>query len=356
MSPFPEPDFRHLLHLTTERGTFEHADGTEPRPEHAYCTDDMARVLVVTSREPDLASDVRRLASLSLRFLDDAQSLDGGFRNRRNRSGGWDDQPTVEDCWGRSLWGLGTAAARSDVDIVRQTAVALFERGASTRSPWLRANAFAALGAAEVLTSDPGHRAARRLLTDIADVLAPADPPPGRPSGGPASGRPSAGPADWPWPEPRLSYANAVIPEAMIAAGSALERPELLGHGLGLLTWLVEHETLDGRLSVTPVGGAGPGDEKPAFDQQPVEVATLADACVRAGAVDHDRRWSEGVAAAVRWFVGDNDAGRPMWDPSTGGGFDGLERDGVNRNQGAESSLALLSTLQHARQLEPVPG
>ena len=38
-----------------------------------------------------------------------------------------------------------------------------------------------------------------------------------------------------------------------------------------------------------------------------------------------------------------------MWDPETGGGFDGLLADGVNRNQGAESTLAAISTLQHAR-------
>ncbi len=57
--------------------------------------------------------------------------------------------------------------------------------------------------------------------------------------------------------------------------------------------------------------------------------------------------------AASAWqrpgFGGDNDVGTIMWDPDDRGGFDGLERDGSNRNQGTESTLALLSTLQHAR-------
>ena len=57
----------------------------------------------------------------------------------------------------------------------------------------------------------------------------------------------------------------------------------------------------------------------------------------------------DGIAAAANWFLGDNDAAAVMWDPNTGGGFDGLERDGANRNQGAESTLAFLSTMQHAR-------
>jgi len=51
------------------------------------------------------------------------------------------------------------------------------------------------------------------------------------------------------------------------------------------------------------------------------------------------------------WFLGDNDAGTPMWDPATGGGYDGLTRQGPNLNQGAESTLALISTLQHLRNL-----
>ena len=83
-------------------------------------------------------------------------------------------------------------------------------------------------------------------------------------------------------------------------------------------------------------------------------MSTLADACARAAAVDASATWPDGVRAAAAWFQGDNDAGQLMWDPETGGGFDGLHADGVNRNQGAESTLAVLSTLQHARRFSTV--
>ena len=188
------------------------------------------------------------------------------------------------------------------------------------------------MGAAELLTVDPGHRAARELITDYAAGIA-------APNGDPA----------WPWPEPRLTYANAVLPEAMIAAGVALDDATLWRRGLDLLAWLVEYETAGGHLSPTPAAGRGPDDPRPAFDQQPIEVSTLADACARAAAVDASAIWPDGVLAAAAWFQGANDAGQLMWDPQTGGGFDGLHADGVNRNQGAESTLAVLSTLQHAR-------
>ena len=54
------------------------------------------------------------------------------------------------------------------------------------------------------------------------------------------------------------------------------------------------------------------------------------------------------------WFDGDNDTGARMWDPATGGGYDGLEATGVNLNQGAESTIALISTRQQARVVDKV--
>lgn len=338
MTPMPAPRFDHLLRMTDSRGTFEHAKHTEPRPEHGYCTDDMARVLVVAAREPNPSPEVQQLAEVSLLFLRRAQGVDGDYRNRMDHRGRWEDRPAVEDCWGRSLWGLGTAAARAEADWMRQWATMDFERAARRRSPWTRATAFAAIGAAELLAVAPAHREARALLTHAANRMAVC-----RDKG------------TWRWPEPRLSYANAVLPEAMIAAGSFLDRRDLLRQGLELLRWLLDHETRDGHLSVTPVGGSGPGTSRPAFDQQPIEVAALADACARAATLDDDSRWVEGVTVAAAWFLGDNDSACVMWDPGTGGGFDGLEPTGPNRNQGTESTLAVLSTLQHARHLVPVP-
>ncbi|MCV7155051.1 glycosyltransferase [Mycolicibacterium pyrenivorans] len=334
----PQPVFAHLLRMTDHRATFEHALLTEPRREHGYCTDDMARVLVVATREPESTGEVNGLAGKALTFLNEAQSFDGACRNRMTSGGHWTDKPTTDDHWGRTVWGLGTAAAHSDVSMVRRLAVIQFERAAEARSPHPRAMAFAAIGAAELLSVQPGHPAARKLLTDYA-----------------ASVSTSVGDAEWPWPEPRLTYANAVVAEAMIAAGVALDDPALRERGLDLLEWLLNFETADGHLSPTPDGGHGPGDTRPAFDQQPIEVASLADACARAAATDPRPLWPEGIRLAAAWFQGDNDLGLPMWDPQTGGGFDGLHADRVNLNQGAESTLAVLSTLQQARRYSPVP-
>jgi hypothetical protein len=336
--PAPTPVFAHLLRMTNHRGTFEHACMVEPRREHGYCTDDMARVLVVTTREPDASGAVKGLAGKALQFLNDAQSHNGACRNRMNDAGRWTDEPTTDDHWGRCIWGLGTAAAHSGVSLVRRLAVIQFERAAKARSPWPRAMSFAAVGAAELLSVEPGNPAALRLLADYAATVA-------------APGADS----EWPWPAQRLTYANAILPEAMISAGVALDDPNLKQRGLELLEWLLDSETIDGHLSPTPAGGRGPQDSRPAFDQQPIEVATLADACARAAAADPRALWPRAIRLCVSWFEGANDSGLLMWDRETGGGFDGLHAESVNLNQGAESTLAVISTLQHAQRFSLVP-
>ena len=160
---------------------------------------------------------------------------------------------------------------------------------------------------------------------------------------------------EWPWPAPRLSYANAAIAEALIVAGDKLGRGRVLRNGLRMLDWLLAVETRDGHLSVVPTGGWSLGEPRPAFDQQPIEVAALADACMRAATVTGDRSWLAGAEMAVAWFLGDNDAKIPLLDERTGGGCDGLSRTSRSRNQGAESTLAMISVMQQGLRLAPAP-
>ena len=125
------------------------------------------------------------------------------------------------------------------------------------------------------------------------------------------------------------------------------------------LRWLVGVETVAGHLSSTPVGGWASDETRPGFDQQPIEAWTLADAAVRAAEITGDLSWGGAVRLCASWFAGVNDTSTVMWYPSTGRSFDGLHCDGVNRNQGAESALALLSTavdLGRMRRLVRWPG
>jgi hypothetical protein len=330
------PSFGHVLSMSDGIGIFEHADHAEPRREHGYCTDDVARLLIVIVRQPDPSAEIRALGRTAFRFLVAAQSAAGRTRNRRTVSGGWLDRHGVEDCWGRSMWAFGTAARRAPSAWMRSSALSSFNRGVQQRSPHRRAMAFAALGAAEVLALDGRHLLGRQLLADAITAIGPLSTDTG-----------------WPWPECRLSYANAALPEALIAAGHVLGRPDVVDDGLTLLRWLLDRETVDGHLSPTPVGGAGRDDEARRFDQQPIEVAALADACARAWEVSADDEWRCAIERAIAWFAGQNDVGAVMWDGERGGGYDGLTPFGPNLNRGAESTLALISTMQYVRGHSP---
>ena len=326
------PVFDHLLRMTDSRSVFEHAEYATPRREHGYCVDDAARGLVVVCREPHPDPAVLLLAGRYLDFVLAALAADGTCRNRMDSDGVWSDAPALGDWWGRAVWGLGTAAARGATPGMRARALIGFRRAARQRAPSARAMTFAALGAAELLRASPDEPAAGTLLRDAVLAIGTV-------------GRDRT----WPWPEDRLRYANGAVAEALIVAGDALRDPTTRECGLHLLGFVLRLETRGGHLSVTPVGGRGPGDPRPGYDQQPIEVAAIADACASAYRVTGDPRWLANINLAWHWFLGANDAAAVMFDPSTGGGYDGLTRDGPNLNQGAESTLAFLATAQHAR-------
>ncbi len=319
--------FDHLHALRGEHGVFEHALLDEPRVAHGYCTDDQARVIVVVAGEDhDVAPQDEALLASCLRFVR-AGRVPGGWHNRMSAGGKWRDERGSDDAHGRALWGLGVAASAGCADVLPFLVAGC---DLDTWSP--RANAYATLGVAAAY----GASGAPHLRAPLARFVARVPPP-----------RPGA----WRWPEDRLAYANARLPDALLAAGAALHDDGLFAAGLDLLAWLVDVETGDAGFSFTPVGGRGPGEHGPAFDQQPIEAWAMADACARAFAVTGDRAWAERTRLAAEWFLGRNDAGAVLYDPETGAGYDGLQAGGVNRNRGAESTLAALGALQAARRI-----
>lgn len=320
-------NYDHLLALTTPRGVFEHCTGQTPLPEHGYCVDDVARALIVVARDPSPPEEVDRVADTCLDFLAAAQHVDGSITNRQSVDGIWSGGGDVGDHWGRALWAWGTVVGRSsDLDRIERS-VGAFRLSSSKRSPFLRSMAHAALGAAEYLRRFPSNTSALDLLADTRNLaLRRRD-------------------ASMPWPESRLTYANAVIPQAVIAAGLHLDETDTLEYGLEMLDWLTGLQSPDGHLSPVGNGGWAPGDPLPAFDQQPLEVAHLVDACLTAFDATSDTRWLDIARRGAMWFYGVNDVGTWMHDPRTGAGFDGLTPTGPNPNCGAESTLAYLSTV-----------
>ena len=226
---------------------------------------------------------------------------------------------------------MGVTARDAQMAKHRHWALSMFDMTASLAlelgSP--RAHAFAMLGAAAIIETYPSHALARTILSRFGDELRGLLAEARRP--------------EWEWFEIVLAYDNARLPEALIRAGTALRRDDLVACGISTLDWIVGKQTSpEGRFRAVGSESFGRVYAEPLqFDQQPLEAQATIDACSAAFDASKDLRWVEEAGRAYRWYLGQNDLDLPLATTQDGGCFDGLMPNGLNRNQGAESILAL---------------
>jgi hypothetical protein len=157
---------------------------------------------------------------------------------------------------------------------------------------------------------------------------------------------------NWPWLEHTLNYANGKLPHALLLSGQWMQHSDMIDMGLRSLKWLLSIQTEDGHF--VPIGNNGwyeQGGPKSRFDQQPIEAHAMIEACVEAFNVTRDRTWIDNAVMCFNWYLGHNDLNMSLYDPKTGGCRDGLMADGINQNEGAESSLAWLLSLMTMQKL-----
>ena len=328
-SPLPIP-LDAVKRMTDGVGMLQHAVHSIPDRSHGYCIDDNARALMMAVLRGDAES--RSLASSYAAFVQHGWNPDQRrFRNFMGYDRRWLEDVGSNDSNGRTLWALGVTAAHAGDPAMREWAKLLFEESAppiaELDSP--RTRAFAALAGYAVQKAHPGHALGRWLLETSGRQLMKLHDESSR--------------HDWNWFEPELAYDNARLPEALIRAGMALGDQAMVERGDSCLRWLIKRQT-GPRGTFRPVGSNGFGRAYApplAFDQQPVEAAATIDACAAAFGATGNDEWRAHARHAFGWFFGDNDAGVPLADTKDGSCFDGLMATGINRNQGAESILAL---------------
>lgn len=338
--PFPNIDLRQLLRLTDDTGMFQHATHLLPDPTHGYCIDDNCRALIAAVLHAQLRGYDEQVVPLQryLAFCGYAFNPDNGrFRNFMSYDRRWLEDAGSEDSHARTIWALGVTVNRSPSEAVRDYAKQLFKRAlpACREFVYPRPWAYVVLGLVEYLKAEPEDAEAKNLLTDLTGRLFEMYS--------------KHATDDWPWWEDFLTWGNARLPHAMLAGGRALGRQDMIDAGLKSLAWCIDVQTApDGHLTI--IGNHGwlqRGKEKAQFDQQPLEAYAIVHACLVAADITGDESWAERAWRAFEWFTGANDLGVPLYKSETGGCQDGLNADGPNANQGAESSLAyLLSVLE----------
>ena len=345
----PALNLDHLRRLTDETGIFQHAVFSVPRYGEGYCTDDNARALIATVLLEQCGEDesraIKGLPIQYMAFLWHAFNFKTSrFRNFMAFERHWLDDGGSNDSHGRALWALGTVLGRSEKRSLCSTASQLFELAlpaileADAPRPW----AFALLGIHEYLRRYAGDRVAQTTRETLAQRLFELY-------------RTQSAP-DWLWFEPTLTYANALLPHALLLCGHFMSQPDYTAAALAALGWLADKQRGSGGW-FAPIGSEGfysRGGERARFDQQPIDAHAMISACLEAWRQTNDERWHNEAYRAFEWFLGRNDLHLSLYDPVTGGCQDGLRADRINPNQGAESTLAWLQALLELRLSEHV--
>ena len=339
----PELKLSHLSRMTDSTGIFQHAILTVPNFSEGYCTDDNARAFILAVLLSELGEEperVRTLATTYAAFLHHAFDLRvKRFHNHMSFDRRWLDEQGSEDCQGRALWALGVGVGRSPYRSFQIMAGQLFALAlpALTEFTSPRAWAFGLIGIHEYLRRLSGDSLVNQTRETLTSRLMELFERTAQP--------------DWRWFQEDLTYDNAKLPHALILSGRATGQQAVLERGLQALRWLTELQISE-KGHFRPIGTNGfyrRGGMRANFDQQPIEAQAMVSACLEAYRATSDLWWYEQAQRAFDWFIGWNDLGLELCSPKTGGCRDGLHVDRVNRNQGAESTLAFLLSLAEMR-------
>jgi hypothetical protein len=334
----PAINLDHLINLTDDTGILQHSNFTIPNRFHGYCTDDNARALIVVMKAQHMLPEekqLNRLASTYLSFLEYAfNEEEERFRNFLSFNRNWLEDKGSEDSHARAVWGLGVAVSMAKYDGQIAMAMNLFKKSLKALRNFTtpRSLSFGLVGIHAYLSKFGGDTETRQVREVLANRLFKLF-------------KDNAS-DEWPWLEDTLTYANGKLPHALLLSGQWMQKGEMVEMGLKALEWLMNLQIIDNHF--VPIGNRGwysKGKKRARFDQQPIEALSMIEACIEAYNVTRKEKWLEATKICFNWFVGENDLNTSLYDFSTGGCRDGLEPEGPNHNQGAESTLAWLLSL-----------
>ena len=329
----PKIKFDHIFRMTDEIGIHHFAKYTTPQKRFGYSLDDNARALILSAIEYERTASASMLAIMEiyLRFMKFTQRRDGSFANIVSAHKKRDDT-REEDVQGRAIWALCYIMSREDLPKhIRKGAGNLFAKSQNylkdLRAP--RAVAFVMKGLYHHLKINNDARRLRNIFENDAEYL--------------ASCFKSNSSRDWEWFEDSLTYSNSTLSEVLYLAYDITKKKKYLN---------VAETTLKFLCSITfkknyyiPIGQNGwyvKNKNRAYFDQQPEDTAAMVLTKIAAYKITKQRHHLNDAFTAMKWFLGKNHLGIMMYDEGSGGCHDGLGKDTINANEGAESSISYL--------------
>jgi glycosyltransferase involved in cell wall biosynthesis len=333
----PAINLDHLKKMTTGTGIIQFSRINQPHIRSGYTLDDNARALIAMCMHYRLTGDEESIYYISkyLGFIRYCQQPDGNFLNYVDKDEGFTSQNetvNLDDSNGRAVWALGyvtslkgllPADISSEAETILQRSLLRIGSVHSTR-----AMAFAVKGLFYYCTATLSAKHLN-LLKTLADRLVQMYR--------------HESTKQWAWFEGYLTYANSILPEAMLYAWLLTGETKYKEIALSSLDFLLS-QTFNGN-GIEVISNKNwllKGKEANHFGEQPIDVAytvmTLSnfyDEC-------KDEEYRLKMVTAFNWFLGNNRLHQIIYNPCTGGCYDGLEETHVNLNQGAESTISYL--------------
>jgi glycosyltransferase involved in cell wall biosynthesis len=333
----PPINLKHIRRMTTDFGMIQFAKVSSPDLTSGYTIDDNARALIAVAKHFELTGKFSDLPLITtyLKFILFCQQEDGSFLNYVTSDHQFFDKnkdENLEDSNGRAIWALGEfLSLKQLLDFNLQTQVEnAFQKAIGPiqhlQSP--RAIAFCIKGL-YFYYQFKKQDAILQLITQLADNL--------------VSKYRGVSSEDWQWYEDYLTYANAVIPEAMLMAGACTKSKLFTDIAHKTFEFLLDMTFEDQQIQViSNRGWHQKGEDKNHFGEQPIEIAYTILALNSFYKKSSNEDYLAKIAIAFNWFLGKNHLNQIIYNPITGGCYDGLEEHQVNLNQGAESTISYL--------------
>lgn len=337
----PEINLGHIETLTDKFGMIQFAAHTKPDLGSGYCVDDNARVLLAMvdmyQREPK--KETLDLLRKYFKFVKFVQKPNGKFFNFVNKYRKFTDKSESEDSYGRTIWALGHVVSSKELPKEMVADACDMLNGAMVWSKGLessRAIAFTILGLYQAQTNflcSKGSGEIEKLIRFLSDVLVDRY----------EEEQLKPGHTKWHWFENSLTYSNYKMSEAMFRAYQATGDKKYLKIAEESLEFLASVNFEDKFFMAIGQDGWYFRDGKRAYyDQQPEDAASAAEALITAYELTGNDIYKERAKIAFEWFLGKNHLNQMLYDEATGGCYDGLGRESINFNQGAESTISYL--------------
>ncbi|NHJ22863.1 MAG: glycosyltransferase [Candidatus Lokiarchaeota archaeon] len=326
----PTIRLKHLKKLTNDFGMIQFSNFAIPDIESGYSCDDNARALIVSANyyQKFENKDILNLIRIYLNFIEFI-SFDSRFYNFVTKKGKINLLDWSEDTHGRTLWALGYLQSIEKLpDQLKSKALELFNKGISIidtfKSP--RAIAFAIIG---LYYSQQTTKIDIDLIKKLSDYL--------------VKNYEEHAKGEWKWFENYLTYANSKLSEALFYSYKLTNNKKYLKIANQSLEFLINQTFINGFYA--PIGQDGwyqKAGKRALYDQQPINTSSMVQTLVQAYKVTKKKDYTKFALKAFEWFLGRNTLEQIVYDDSFGGSYDGLEKDKVNLNQGAESTVCYL--------------